>query len=86
MTGSWAGAALSGSPEAVRRYVPLGLLPQAGVSLGLVLAAQDLVTPEVGEILLNAMLGSVIVNELIAPPLVRLGLSSAGEISPEGPE
>lgn len=78
--GTYAGARLSGATEAVRKYLPLGLLPQAGVSLGLVLAAKDLVPdPRVAEMMVNAVLGSVIVNELVSPALVRFSLTRAGE-------
>lgn len=82
--GSLAGARISGSSEAVRRYLPFGLLPQAGVSLGLVLAAQDLFPDkQVAELLVNAILASVIVNELISPPLVKMALVKAGETRPD---
>ena len=61
-------------------YLPLGLLPQAGVSLGLVLAAKDLfVDPKVAELLVNVILASVIVNELVSPALVKFALIKAGE-------
>jgi len=80
--GAKAGATLAGSPPIVRKCIGLGLLPQAGVALGLVLlGAREFAT--FGLIMLNGVLASVIINELIAPPLVKYAISKAGEITPE---
>jgi hypothetical protein len=35
--------------------------------------------PQVSEIMINAVLASVIISELIAPPLVKFALAKAGE-------
>ena len=60
----------------------LALLPKAGVTVGLVLIAQEIFPrPLVASILVNAVIGSVIINELIAPPLVKYALLKAGETS-----
>jgi len=73
------GAAVSGAPETVKRYLGLGLLPKAGVTVGLVLIAQEIFPGPVAGLLVNAVIGSVILNELIAPPLVKYALLKAGE-------
>ncbi|GAB6097703.1 cation:proton antiporter [Desulfatiferula olefinivorans] len=77
--GARLGAELSHAPEVVKKYLGYGLLPKAGVTLGLVFMARSFITPDVFEIMVNAILGSVIINELIAPPLVKYALTRAGE-------
>jgi hypothetical protein len=58
----------------------LGLLPTAGVTVGLVLLAKNIFgTSDVAEVMVSGVLGSVIINELLAPVLVRFGLIKAGE-------
>lgn len=76
--GSRLGGQLAHSPVAVRKYLGLALLPKAGVSLGLALLAQR-AFPEFGALIFNAVLVSVILNELIALPLARYAIFKAGE-------
>jgi len=76
--GTWTGATISHAPEAVKRYLGLALLPQAGVAVGLVLLAEK-TFPVFGSVMLAAVLTSVIVNELITPPLTKYALFKAGE-------
>lgn len=79
--GGFAGAALASAPPETRKWLPIGLLPQAGVSIGLVLAGKEFMAdPEVARIMVNAVLASVIVNELVSPALVKFALTKAGEI------
>jgi NhaP-type Na+/H+ or K+/H+ antiporter len=79
LIGTRLGADLSHAPTVVKKYLGYGLLPKAGVTLGLVFMAQPLVDPQIFEIMVNAVLGSVIINELIAPPFVKFALKGAGE-------
>ena len=80
LLGSRLGAQISGAPEAVRKYLGTALLPKAGVTVGLVLAAGEVFGDTyLSEIMVNAVLGSVIINELIAPFFVRFSLRRAGE-------
>lgn len=76
--GTWIGATISHAPESVKRYLGLALLPQAGVAVGLVLLAEK-TFPVFGAAMLAAVLTSVIVNELITPPLTKYALFKAGE-------
>ena len=79
--GSALGATIAGAPVLVRRYLGLALLPKAGVTVGLaLLAATEF--PGFGGLLLNVVLGSTIVNELVAPPLTRYAIVKAGEAHP----
>lgn len=80
LLGSRFGAQISGAPEAVKKYLGIALLPKAGVTVGLILAAGEVFGDTyLSEIMVNAVLGSVIINELIAPFLVRFSLRRAGE-------
>ena len=83
LLGTKLGAGFSHAPQVVKKYLGYALLPKAGVTIGLILMAEPLMEPQVGEIMVNAVLGSVIVNELIAPPLVKFALKGAGEIAQE---
>ena len=76
--GTRIGAELAHSPDPVKKYLGLALLPKAGVTLGLALLIEP-AFPTFGAIAYNAILTSVIINELIAPPLVKLAISRAGE-------
>lgn len=80
LLGARCGLYLSAAPTTVRKYLGLALLPQAGVAIGLVLEARSVLGPsEWSEIMVSSVLGAVIINELIAPPLVRYSLLKARE-------
>jgi len=76
--GARAGATISHAPDTVRKYLGFALLPKAGVTVGLVLLAQR-AFPVMGDIMVNAVLASVIINELVAPPLSRYAICKSGE-------
>ncbi len=65
------GARIAGAPKVLGRYLGLSLLAAAGVSLGLALPAEEAPPPRFGGIIINATLASVIISELVAPPLVE---------------
>ncbi len=64
------------------KYLGVTLLPQAGVALGMAMKAEAL--GEVGKIVANITLFSVLIYELIGPFLTKVALTKAGEITPEG--
>ena len=76
--GTRLGAELAHSPDPVKRYLGFALLPKAGVTLGLALLVEQ-AFPTFGAIAYNGILASVIINEMIAPPLVKLAITRAGE-------
>ena len=81
LLGSSFGAQISRAPEAVKKYLGMALLPKAGVTVGLILGAGEVFGDiYLSEIMINAVLGSIIINELIAPFLVRFALRRAGEV------
>jgi len=78
--GTRLGGRIAGAPTVVRRYLGLALLPKAGVTVGLVLLSRETFgASPLSDLMINAILGSVIINELIAPPLVRYALIRSGE-------
>lgn len=80
--GTMAGAQIARSPEDVKKYLGLALMPAAGVSIGLALLAQR-AFPDLGSIIYNAILATVVINELIGPPLTRWAIFKAGEQNAE---
>jgi Kef-type K+ transport system membrane component KefB len=80
-SGAFVGAALAGETRTTRNYLGLGLLPQAGVAIGLILVLQDTEAfarlPYMGQ-MVNIVLASILVNEVIGPPLTKLALERSG--------
>ncbi|MCD6328481.1 cation:proton antiporter [bacterium] len=76
------GAKLGHSSKLVAKYLGLGLLPQAGVAIGLVLiAADEPAFQSFAPIMTSIVLGTVAINEIIGPPFTAYGLKKAGEAS-----
>ncbi|MDD3620216.1 MAG: cation:proton antiporter [Desulfobulbaceae bacterium] len=83
VAGTYLGGVLAGAPVPVTRFLGITLLPQAGLSLGLIFLARPIVPSPVFDAMLSAMLASIILNEIISPPLVKWALLRAGEVHPE---
>ncbi len=82
--GSRIGALRSGIDRKRAAVLGLGLLPQAGLAIGLAyLVRQDAALQPISALVINLVLSSVVINELIGPPLVRMMLTRAGEVSDE---
>lgn len=78
--GVWVGARISRAPANIQHYLGLGLVPQAGWTVGLVLLARGVFTVSlVTNIMVNAIIGSVVISQLLGLPLVRYALVKAGE-------
>lgn len=80
MLGAFIGASLAKADATVRKYLGLGLAPQAGVAIGLALYAKTYFPGAVGELILSTIIVTTIIYELIGPILVRISLTKAGEI------
>lgn len=70
---------LAHSPEVVRKYLGITLLPQAGVALGMCATAARVMGGD-GILIRNIILFSVLVYELIGPSLTKMALTKAGDI------
>lgn len=77
--GAYSGAIVSGSSRVVRNYLGFALVPQAGVALGMALLCKS-IFPEAGIIILNVIIATTIIFELIGPFFTRFALSKANEI------
>lgn len=79
--GASVGARISRADLAIRKYTAGGMLPQAGVVIGLVLSIyQKEEFSELSQILLTTVMGATIINELIGPIATKYSLTKAGEI------
>lgn len=84
--GKYFGASLSARAvkcdDHIVKFLGITLLPQAGVALGMAMKAEEL--GEVGHVVSNITLFSVLIYELVGPFLTKIALQKAGEIRPEG--
>ncbi len=67
--------------ENIVKYLGITLWPQAGVALGMAIKAKTL--GDVGNIVANITLFSVLIYELVGPLCTKIALQKAGEIRPE---
>ncbi len=80
MLGSGLAAKATGCDNNVVKYLGLGLLPQAGVAIGLsMIVKQEL--PEIGDTLATIVLGGVLFYEVVGPVLAKYAIQQAGEIN-----
>lgn len=71
---------MAGGTENVRRYLGLGLIPQAGVAVGLLLKlSEDPVFADFSSLVLAVGVTAVAVNEIIGPLTTRFGLARSGD-------
>ncbi len=79
--GAFLGASIARESRTTRNYLGLALLPQAGVAIGLILVLQDTPTfmhlPYMGQ-MVNIVLASILVNEVVGPPFTKLALERSG--------
>ena len=80
ITGAHVSSVLARSPEPVRKYLGITLLPQAGVALGMCATAQKILGGMEGDLIRNIILFSVLIYELIGPSLTKMALTKAGDI------
>ncbi|HII07650.1 MAG TPA: cation:proton antiporter [Methanotrichaceae archaeon] len=86
LLGAYIGAsAPGGMGTAVKKYIGLGLIPQAGVALGLALMAREQF-PVVGEMIFGTIVATTVVFELAGPIATRTALGLAREIPEEAHE
>jgi Kef-type K+ transport system membrane component KefB len=90
VSGARLGAWLGRSPQVVRRYIGLSLIPQIGVAVALaILVDREFGHGQYGPLgdalastVLNILLVTTIVTEIMGPVLTRWSLISAGEVGP----
>ena len=77
---------LAKSPETVRKWLGITLLPQAGVALGMCSTAYRVLGGAEGSLIRNIVLFSVLIYELVGPSLTKLALTKAGDIQAKSPD
>jgi len=80
IAGASLGAHISKAIGSVKKYIGFGLIPQAGVALGLALIAKDSFS-EVGNFIYASIVTATIISELIGPFTTKFALKKAGEIT-----
>ncbi|MCI2058003.1 MAG: cation:proton antiporter [Oscillibacter sp.] len=79
--GAFLGCALVHKPRAVRNYLGLALIPQAGVAIGLAALGARTLGGETGNALETIILASSVLYELIGPGCAKLALYLSGSYS-----
>ncbi len=81
--GAMLGGVLSGSSRRIWVNIPLGLIPQAGVVIGLLVIMQSnpAIPREMTSLVTTLVLAAVVLNEIIGPLTSRLGLQRAKEVN-----
>ncbi len=73
------GASFSHAQPIIKKYLSFGLFPIAGVTIGLaMLIKQHDAFSSMSSIMVNGILASVIINEIIAPPLTKYAIFKSG--------
>jgi len=80
--GSVAGGILARTSPRIFGNMPLGLVPQAGLAIALVVLVDGdaRIPPEVRSLVTTLVLAAVVVNEIIGPFAARLALKRSGEV------
>ncbi len=82
--GAYVGGVLSRAPDAIRKYLGLTLIPQAGVAIGLTLMiTRASAYFEFRSIILNITLMAVAFNEILGPVCTKFALFRAREATTE---
>lgn len=79
--GAYASAKMMKCDEKTTKYLGITLLPQAGVALGMSVTVMEI--GEVGQIVRNIVLFSVLIYELVGPVMTKIALTKAGNIEPK---
>ena len=80
MMGAWVGAKSVQADSMIRKYLGLTLLPQGGISIGLiVLVRQQL--PEYAVAISTIIMFSVLIYEVSGPIFAKIAIQKAGEIN-----
>ena len=69
-TGATIGATLSKAPKTVRKYVGIGLIPQAGVALGMAVLGEQYF-PGTGQYILTVIIVTTLILEVFSSPITK---------------
>ena len=75
------GARMAKADTSIQKYTAGGLIPQAGIVIGLVLSIYPNVQfGQISELLLTVIMGATIIHEIIGPLAAKASLRNSGEI------
>ena len=77
--GANVGSRISNAPKSVQKYLPLCLLSQAGVAIGLSILASHYFEGDIGNIIIIIITGTTFILEIIGPTFVKMAVIRAGE-------
>jgi Kef-type K+ transport system membrane component KefB len=77
--GVYLGGQISHAEVMVKRYLGFGLIPQAGVALGLAIMAKAEL-PSMGNLIFTTIIATTVVFELIGPFCTKFAITRAGEV------
>ncbi len=83
--GAYLGCVLSKTSKAIRNYLGLALIPQAGVAIGLAFLGKRMLPDDLGNMLLTIILSSSVLYELIGPASAKIALIYSGAIKSDVP-
>lgn len=78
--GGWLGARLTHANKHFQHWMGLALMPQAGLTIGMLLVAIN-AFPELENVMLPVVLASTIVFEILGPIMTRIALLKVGDAS-----
>lgn len=78
--GARLGAKLTKAPDTVRKFLPWCLLSQAGVAIGLSIAASNDLADSIGPQVILIITATTFIVQLLGPVCVKYGVSKAGEV------
>ena len=81
--GAYFGASITKSPQSVKKFLGLTLLPHSGVSLvftGIAVSVLSRTAPECAEIIQGTIAAAAVINEVIAVIAAKKGFEWAGEL------
>ena len=81
--GAFASALWTKCDSNIVKYLGITLFPQAGVALGMSIIVKEQMGSDIGGLVRNIILFSVLVYELIGPLLTKIALTKAGDITPK---
>ncbi len=80
--GAFSSALMTKCNANIVKYLGITLFPQAGVALGMSIIVKEQMGAEMGGLVRNIILFSVLIYELVGPLLTKIALTKAGDITP----
>ncbi|MFC2091576.1 cation:proton antiporter [Elusimicrobiota bacterium] len=79
ITGTFLSGTLIGTRDEIRKYLGIGLAPQAGVAVGMAMIVKN-VLPENGSVIMSTIIATTMVYEIIGPVMTKYALQKVHNI------